>query len=254
MSAAWRSIRRVSNAFKEFSQKFISWPSGNRINKIMDGFYEMKGFKNVIGAIDGSHLGISGQKFCNENYINRKGFASVIIQAVCDHERRFTDCYVGWPGSVHDSRVFQNSELCKSIESNAFEMFPGDSHLVGDAAYGLSRYMMTPYKDNGYLSPHQIVYNNKQSCTRNIIERAFALFKGKFPRMRFLDIENMVELCCIVLATAYLHNFCVDENLKYGVSEEEFEIIEYEEEVNAFICIGSGSKDAITQCLPCFCM
>ena len=66
----------------------------------------MKGLDEVIGAIDGCHIGIKGQQFCNENYINRKGFPSLLLQAVCDHQYVFTSCYAGWPGSSHDAHVF----------------------------------------------------------------------------------------------------------------------------------------------------
>ena len=67
----------------------------------------MRGMPSVIGAIDGSHIPIKAPVLCPENYINRKGFHSVILQAVCDHRMLFTDCYAGWPGSVHDARVFK---------------------------------------------------------------------------------------------------------------------------------------------------
>lgn len=202
----------------------------------------MKGVKGVIGAIDGSHIGIISQEHCNENYINRKGFPSIVLQAVCDEHKRFTDCYTGWPGSVHDARVFQNSDLSMRIQSDPFVMFPEDTHLLGDAAYPLTKFMLTPYKDNGYLTEYQKAYNYKQSATRNIIERAFALLKGKFPRMKLINSSNMSEICNIVISTCVVHNFCIDQNLALGYDDCE---IEYEEEeINNFICIGSSSKDA----------
>jgi len=107
----------------------------------------MKKLNNVIGAIDGTHIQIPGQQFCNESYINRKGFPSIILQSVCDHQYSFTDCYSGWPGSVHDARVFNNSDLLARIESNPMEMFPENTHIVGDGAYQSQTWMLTPYKD-----------------------------------------------------------------------------------------------------------
>ena len=35
----------------------------------------------------------------------------MIMQALVDHMGRFMDVYIGWPGKVHDARVFVNSEL-----------------------------------------------------------------------------------------------------------------------------------------------
>jgi hypothetical protein len=43
-----------------------------------------------------------------QSYVNRKGYHSVILQAICSHDMRFTNCFVGWPGSCHDSRVLNS--------------------------------------------------------------------------------------------------------------------------------------------------
>ncbi|XP_052778539.1 putative nuclease HARBI1 [Mya arenaria] len=79
----------------------------------------MQGFPGIIGAVDGSHIPIRTPTEYPENYINRKGFPSVILQAVCDHNMRFIDIYCGWPGSVHDARVLRNSPLCEKADDNA---------------------------------------------------------------------------------------------------------------------------------------
>ena len=199
----------------------------------------------VIGAIDGCHIPIVGQEFCNESYVNRKGFTSIILQAVCDHKKRFIDCYVGWPGSVHDARVYSNSDLHHSIEQNFFKFFPNDSHLVGDAAYGLTRFMLTPYKDNGYLTHEQKSYNFTQASTRNVIERAFALLKGKFPRLKQMTVKEVDDICLFVMAACTLQNFIID--VEKGKYDEEFGVEDFEQddEVNDYVCIGSSSSDAI---------
>jgi len=40
------------------------------------------------------------------------------------------DVYAGWPGSVHDARVWRNSPLSRILPS-----LPPDLHLLGDSAY-----------------------------------------------------------------------------------------------------------------------
>ena len=67
----------------------------------------------------------------------------------------FTDCYCGWPGSVHDSRVLRNSDIFDSASNRHDNFFPNNSHLLGDAAYPLKTWIMTPYKDNGHLTEQQ---------------------------------------------------------------------------------------------------
>ena len=91
-------------------------------------------------------------------------------------------------------------------------LIPSRYHIIGDTAYPLLECCMTPMKDNGYLSRSQITYNNKLSCIRFIIERAFALLKGKFRRLKYLDIldfelgNQVIAACCIV------HNFIINRN------------------------------------------
>jgi hypothetical protein len=42
-------------------------------------------------------------------YLNRKSITSQNVMACCDFDMRFTFINAGWPGSVHDMRVFNDS-------------------------------------------------------------------------------------------------------------------------------------------------
>ncbi len=48
---------------------------------------------------------------CPADYYNRKGWHSIVLQGTVDFRGLFIDLYVGWPGRVHDARVFSNSSL-----------------------------------------------------------------------------------------------------------------------------------------------
>ena len=61
--------------------------------------------------MDGSHIPIVSPQECPADYCIRKGWHSVILQGTIDHQGRFIDVSVGWPGRVHDARVFANSSL-----------------------------------------------------------------------------------------------------------------------------------------------
>ncbi|KAG5848651.1 hypothetical protein ANANG_G00101030 [Anguilla anguilla] len=61
---------------------------------------------------------MSGSTFYN--YKSRLGAAWWCSSRFCF--RRFTNINVGWPGSVHDARVLQNSTLFELAESG--NLFP----------------------------------------------------------------------------------------------------------------------------------
>lgn len=68
-------------------------------------------FPNGIGAIDCTHIPIVKPFAHGDEYINRKRFASINIQATCNGLEEFTRVDASWPGSVHDARIWRNSEI-----------------------------------------------------------------------------------------------------------------------------------------------
>ena len=75
------------------------------------------GIPQYVGAIDGSHTPIVSPQDHLADYYNRKSWHSIILQAVVNHELRFWNINVGWPGRVHDARVFGNSALFQKAQS-----------------------------------------------------------------------------------------------------------------------------------------
>ena len=121
---------------------------------MIDEFQNKKGFPGVLGVKDGTHIKISAPRKMYPDYFYRKGHYSIILQAVCREDRRFTDVYCGWPGKVHDARVFRNSPLFAALLG-----FTEMNHIIGDGAYPISRLLMTPFCDNGHLSREQLNLN-----------------------------------------------------------------------------------------------
>ena len=81
---------------------YISFPTGESLNTLINGFEHKWGFPQCVGAIDGCHVPISAPLMNHTDYYNRKGWYSMIIQAIVDHDYIFRDICVGWPGSVHE--------------------------------------------------------------------------------------------------------------------------------------------------------
>ncbi|CAL9684509.1 unnamed protein product [Knipowitschia caucasica] len=162
-------------------------------------------FTRAAGAIDGCHVAIKppggpdGQCFQN-----RKLFASIILQALCDHQGRFMDIYVGWPGSVHDSRVLRYSPLYLR------GLYPPPGHfLLADGGYPCLQRplpLITPYKRpvQGVASRR---FNADHSRARSIIECAFGMMKTRFRAIFFHTLEvHHTFAPNVIAACAVLHN------------------------------------------------
>ena len=74
---------------------------------------------------------------------------------------------------------------------------------------------MVPYKDNGHLTASQKIYNYKLSSTRQDVERAFGLLKGRWRKLFYLDMLCQ-RIVSVIVATCVLHNFCL-------MAEEDYE-------------------------------
>ena len=78
--------------------RFISQPTEARYREIINGFETKFGFPQVVGAIDGTHIPIISPEDYPVDYYNRKGFHSVVLQGIVDHDYRFWNINCGYPG------------------------------------------------------------------------------------------------------------------------------------------------------------
>lgn len=71
-----------------------------------------------------------------EVYRNRKGWFSIVVR---------------WPGSTHDSFIYNSSSAKQTLESGALEGI-----LLADSGYAVSNVLLTPF-----LSPHDPTNKSK---------------------------------------------------------------------------------------------
>lgn len=126
---------------------------------------------------------------------------------MCDHRTLITHCYVGHPGSVHDQRVFRQSEIANYL--NDENKFPLDSHILGDAAYEIHQHLLTPFRDNGHLTAAQNNFNYRLSAARVTVERCIGLLKGRMRSLLHCLPMSRVDLMAeYVVACCVIHNIC----------------------------------------------
>ncbi|CAI5670200.1 unnamed protein product [Oreochromis niloticus] len=211
-STVHRIVHRVTEEVVAIRHQVIHLPrTPEDLDVLSNGFAGLarhRAFFKAAGAIDGCHVrikppgGPDGQ--C---YRNRKLFPSILLQAVCDHQGCFIDTYVGWPGSVHDSRVLRNSPLYRQA------IYPPPGHFIlADGGYPCLQHplpLITPYK-----RPVQGVgaqrFNSHHSRARSIIERAFGMMKTRFRAIFLQALEvHHTFVPHVITACAVLHNICL---------------------------------------------
>ena len=103
-------------------RRFIYIPTNDELESLLESYKEKWGFPMCAGAMDGTHIPIMAPKENQIDYVNRKGYHSVVMQAVVDCNYLFRDTVIGWPGSLHDARILSNSKLYK--KGNDKRLFP----------------------------------------------------------------------------------------------------------------------------------
>ena len=227
-STAHRITGSVCDAIMELIfQFYIRQPSRREIQSSIDGFERICCFPQVVGAVDGTHIEIRAPTECPEDYVNRKGFHSIQLQAVVDSSLRFTDIFVGYPGSVHDARVFSNSPLFRVHEHTG--IFPEEGSrnicgvdvnalILGDSAYPLLPWLMKPFPESANMSAEKRNFNYKHSSTRMVVERAFDMLKGRWRCLSKCLDDNALNAITTIISCCTLHNYCLVQ--QDGVEEE----------------------------------
>lgn len=138
------------------------------------------------------------------------------MQAIVEFRGLFIDINIGWPGKVHDARVFANSSCYRKGCSGT--MFPNKTTIIGgvsvplvilgDPAYPLLPWLMKPYLENASTTPRQHHFNYRLSRARMVVENAFGRLKGRWRCLlkridvKVSNVPNIVASCVV------LHNIC----------------------------------------------
>lgn len=128
-------------------------------------------------------------------------------QLVCDHRRVIRDIFVGFPGSVHDSRAFRASPLCDTLAEKCQE-----GYILGDSGYPCLRHLLTPFRKRGQLTQAQLNYNLVLSRNRYIIENCFGILKQKFRQFYHLKMRKISDMLHFFRACCVLHNLAINDD------------------------------------------
>jgi len=121
-----------------------------------------------------------------------------------------------------DIDVWANSNLGQSLESGTANIPPSKPlpctttmlpcALVGDEAFPLKPYLMTPYSRKSLINNSQRIFNYRLSRARRTIENAFGILVSRWKILR-KSIQCKEETAHkIVLALVVLHNYIMSSN------------------------------------------
>jgi len=154
----------------------------------------------------------------------------VNIQGICDHKKRFIAYDMGWPGSMTDAFIWQNSYVWMQRATH-FEqgewlladrgikacMFRDITAVDPQLGYPSSPYLLRPYSEpelDGYYG-HELqrrrAFNRRLSSIRIYIEHVFGLLKSRFQSLRQLGRhEDIQQTYRVIQALMVAHNLCID--------------------------------------------
>jgi hypothetical protein len=136
------------------------------------------------------------------------------MQATVDHELRFTSFEIGWPGSVTDVKVFQNSHLWLRRR----DYFKNGECILVDKGYMSTPYTIRPFDEPElreaqafpYTRKRMKLFNKRLSSVRISVEHAFGILKGRFHSLKDMGPhQEMATVYRVLEAMLILHNMCI---------------------------------------------
>lgn len=85
-STVSRVVTAVTESLCRKTDDFIKWPC---VEQTREDFYEIAGFPNVLGAVDGTHIRVQAPNSDEASFVNRKNFHSINVQGICDPQGIF---------------------------------------------------------------------------------------------------------------------------------------------------------------------
>lgn len=126
-------IRKLLPRVSGLAKEVIKLPNQDELQQVARGFQSRVGtsaFSAVAGAVDGTLIAIKAPKGRVDEYIDRKFGISLNLTLVCDNRGYIIYAITGYPGSVHDSRVFVESSLFRKA------LYPPQPYyILADGAY-----------------------------------------------------------------------------------------------------------------------
>nr|CAI5820600.1 unnamed protein product [Callosobruchus analis] len=193
--------------------------TGTTCHFLMSQLCESLHIKSTIGSIDCSHIAIISPPRDHPTYpagpyYNRKGYYSINVQLIVNAEENILNVNARYPGSVHDSAVWQMSTINTYLRRNHLQ---GNLyyHLIGDEGYPLTPWLLTQYAGNVLNNTPQGRYNSHLRRARNSVQKVNGILKERFRcilKHRTLNYDP-IKSGKIINTYVVLHNMALHFNV-----------------------------------------
>ena len=210
-----RCLERMVEVMLKHKDEAVFWPGVDERREISKRIEERHGFPNCVGLIDGTLFPLEAKPPTNgEEYFTRKCNYAVNCLITCDDVARIRDIVIGWPGSVHDNRVWTTSKLYAERDSN----FSLNKYLLGDSAFEEGDVMIPAFKKpRGAAFPRaKEFFNTLLAKPRVKSEHCNGILKGRFQYLKRIRVliyraEDMRKIINYVYCAAILHNWLIED-------------------------------------------
>ncbi|KAJ6829588.1 protein ANTAGONIST OF LIKE HETEROCHROMATIN PROTEIN 1 [Iris pallida] len=205
---------------EERARHHLKWPEPERMEQIKSELETACRLPNCCGAIGATHIIMTLPAVeSSDDWCDQESNYSMFLQGVVDHERRFLDIVTGWPGSMTMSRLLKFSGFFKLCEVGkrlngpvkmSAERAEIREFIVGDCAYPLLPWLMTPYEGKG-LSASMASFNAAHKAAVSLASRALSQLKGSWRILhKVMWRPDKHKLPSIILVCCLLHNIIID--------------------------------------------
>ncbi|KAF8790648.1 Protein ANTAGONIST OF LIKE HETEROCHROMATIN like protein [Argiope bruennichi] len=213
-------IENVCDAIKSLMPQYLKVPEKSVLERNINDFENKWGFPQCAGVIGTIHVPVNTLNLPENasDYINSNKERSVLLQGVVDSNYKFWDVNIGWPGSVHESRVFTNSMLW--LKGQDHNLFPDTLkelygikipiYILAGTPYPQSHWVLGPFLNEASIKEKN--FNEKFTFAYNTIEIAFKRLKARWMCLVQGNICSIEVLPSVIAACCVLHNICEMNN------------------------------------------
>jgi hypothetical protein len=231
--------KRALEAISSLEDRVVYWPEEAKRKEMSRRIEAIYHIPDCVGIVDCTLLPLETKpSLYGEDYRCRNSdddqFALNVLM-VSDDLGRVLYFIAGWPGPVHDNRIWRNCKM--NLHANKF--FRPKEYLLGDAAFIPGAHMIPAFtrpQSNDNMPPEESKFNKLLAEPLVKSKHCIGLLKGRFPWLKNIRIiihekKNLKEINKYIRAAVILHNLLIDTAYEEEWIDEDFLDIDDDDEL-----------------------